>query len=266
MVNVISEVSKETIFDLLNEGKRFDGRNFIEYRNIQIKTDYIGKANGSALVSIGDTTVLAGVKAQLSTPFNNSPDEGILIINTESLAIANRNFEHGPPNKFSVEVSRVVDRCIREAPLINLKELCVVEGSKVWKLHVDIYVIDFDGNMMDAVALSAICALMTTKIPTVRCVNDEITIDEDIQMNLPIDNLCMLTTAVKINNQLIFDPTYTEEMLMQASLTVGKRADGTMCAMQKCGLNTMSRTDVKRAVKLTSVKCNELIGIIQNLL
>lgn len=265
MVNVISEVSKETIYDLLSEGRRVDNRKFTEYRDICVRTNYISKANGSALVQIGNTTVIAGVKAQLSTPFNNSPDEGILIINTESLAVANRNFEHGPPNKFTVEISRVVDRTIREAPLIDLKELCIVEGSKVWKLYVDIYIVDFDGNMMDAVALGAICALITCKIPTASCVNDEITIDEDVVMELPIKNKCTLTTAVKINNQIIYDATYNEETIMQASLSVGIREDQSICAMQKCGLSTLSINDVNKIIKLSEIKSKELLKIINNL-
>lgn len=62
MVNVISEVSKEKVFDLLNQGKRIDDRKFSEYRNISIKTDYIGKADGSAMVSIGCTTVIVELK------------------------------------------------------------------------------------------------------------------------------------------------------------------------------------------------------------
>ena len=59
MVNVISEVSEEKILDLINQETRIDKRSFEEYRDITIKTDYISKANGSALVSIGATTVVA---------------------------------------------------------------------------------------------------------------------------------------------------------------------------------------------------------------
>ena len=177
MVNVISEVSKEKVFDLLNQGKRIDDRKFSEYRNISIKTDYIGKADGSAMVSIGCTTVIVGVKAQMTTPFNNAPNSGIIITNTELLAIASRNFEYGPPNKFAVEISRVVDRAIRESPVVDLDKLCVIEGSKSWKLHIDMYIVDFDGNIMDAACLGAICALLTTKIPTATSVNGEIVID-----------------------------------------------------------------------------------------
>ena len=70
MVNILSDVSKEKIFDLLNHEQRIDEREFIQYRDIRIETNFVSKADGSAMVSIGGTTVLAGVKAQIGTPFS----------------------------------------------------------------------------------------------------------------------------------------------------------------------------------------------------
>ena len=72
MVNIISEICEENIVDLLNQEKRVDDRLFDEYREITTNTDYITKAEGSAMVSIGATTAVAGVKASMTTPFANS--------------------------------------------------------------------------------------------------------------------------------------------------------------------------------------------------
>lgn len=265
MVNIISEVSKEKVFDLLNHEERVDGRSFSDFRDIEIQTNYITKAEGSAMVSIGGTTVLAGVKAQVGTPFPNSPNSGIIIINTELLAIASRNFEYGPPNKFAVEISRVVDRTIREAPLIDLEKLCIVEGSKVWKLHVDIDILDFDGNLMDATCLAATSALLTAKIPTAKFVNDELSIDEDRLTCLPIKNKSVLCTVVKINDQLIIDPLYFEETLMEASLSIGLREDGTLCALQKCGLDVMNVKEVMQSMNMAFNKSRELFSLLEKL-
>jgi exosome complex component RRP42 len=232
---------------------------------VKIRTDYIGKADGSAIVSIGRTTVLAGVKAQIGTPFANSPDKGILITNTELLAIASRQFEYGPPNKFAVEISRVVDRTLRESPLVDLEKLCIVEGDKVWKLHVDINVLDFDGNLMDAACLAAVSALLTTKIPTVKFVNDELFIDTDTVTKLPIKHLSVLCTVVKINDSLLVDPLYVEETLMEASLSIGFRDDGTLCAIQKCGLNLMSVKEVMQAMNIAFNNSRKLFSILDNI-
>ena len=265
MVNILSEVSKEKIFDLINHEQRIDERKFIQYRDIRIRTNYISKAEGSAMVSIGGTTVLAGVKAQIGTPFSNSPDKGIIITNTELLAIASRHFEYGPPNKFAVEISRVVDRAIREAPLIDLEKLCIVEGSQTWKLHVDINILDYDGNLMDAACLAAVSALLTTKIPTVKFVNDEITIDTEHLTKLPIKNRSVLCTVVKLNDQLLVDPLYVEETLMDASLSIGFREDGTLCAIQKCGLDLLTPQEVMQAMNIAFNTSRELFSILDTI-
>lgn len=264
MVNVISEVSAEKILDLINQERRIDERSFEDYRDITIKTDYISKANGSALVSIGATTVIAGVKTSITTPFANAPDEGVIITNTELLAIANKNFEYGPPNKFAVEISRVVDRCIREAPLVDLKQLSIVEGDTCWKLHVDIYLLDFDGNIMDAACLAAVCALLTTKIPTATSINGEINIDENIQKKLPIKNKSILCSVCKLFNQLVIDPVSIEENLMDASISIGFREDGSICAIQKCGLKSFTISEVQNAIDLAFKKSKELFNIIES--
>ncbi|MCD7782242.1 MAG: exosome complex protein Rrp42 [Methanosphaera sp.] len=265
MVNVISEVSKDKIFDLLNHGNRIDNRAFNEYRDISIKTNYITKADGSALVSLNGTTVVAGVKTSVATPFSNAPNQGILITNTELLAIANRNFEYGPPNKFAIEISRVVDRAIREAPLIDLNELCIVESSKVWKIHLDLHIIDHDGDLLDAVCLAAVCALMTTKIPTAISVNGEITLDYDKMINLPIKNKTIICSVYNVNDYLLVDPIYVEETLMNYSVSIGFREDGSLCAMQKCGFSSVSPEELLKIIKIGSIQSKKLFELLESI-
>lgn len=265
MVNIISEICEENLIDLLNQNQRADDRSFEDFRDISIKTDYITKAEGSAMVSIGGTTVVAGVKASTTTPFSNSPDEGIIITNTELLAIASRNFEYGPPNKFAIEIARVVDRTIREAPLIDLKSLSIIEGSTCWKLHIDIYILDFDGNIMDAACLAAVCALLTTRIPSVNSINGEIHIDEENTVKLPVKNMAILCSVVKLFDQLLVDPSAIEESLMDASISIGFRKDGSICAIQKCGLDVLTIEDVRKSMSIAYKKSRELFSIIDKI-
>ena len=50
---VIDELKKSQILELLEQGKRVDGRALDEPRNLIIETNAIPKANGSARVKIG---------------------------------------------------------------------------------------------------------------------------------------------------------------------------------------------------------------------
>lgn len=55
-------IEKARIYQAILSGERIDGRKLDEYRNIEIETGYVKKAEGSAYVRLGDTKVIAGIK------------------------------------------------------------------------------------------------------------------------------------------------------------------------------------------------------------
>ena len=160
---VIANIQRRRILDHLRQDKRIDGRGLLDYRPIHVNPGVIGKASGSAWVSIGKTQVLVGVKVETGTPYSDKPDAGVLTVNTELVPIASPKFEPGPPNEDSVELARVVDRGLRESQAVDLSKLCITPGKLVFIIFVDIYVLDHDGNLFDAAALAAILALMNTR-------------------------------------------------------------------------------------------------------
>ncbi|MFQ6084244.1 MAG: RNA-binding protein, partial [Candidatus Aminicenantia bacterium] len=82
---------------LVEEGLRSDGRGFEDFREIKIEKNVIKTAEGSARVKIGNSDVLVGIKLSVGEPFPDTPDEGILIVNTELVPVASPTFEPGPP-------------------------------------------------------------------------------------------------------------------------------------------------------------------------
>ena len=52
---IIDQLKKNQMLELLKEGKRIDGRNFDEVRELSIDIDVIPKAEGSARARLGDT-------------------------------------------------------------------------------------------------------------------------------------------------------------------------------------------------------------------
>ena len=65
---VISKMRKKHVLQLLSEGKRIDGRGKLDYREIKVEKGIIGTAEGSALVCLGKTEVVVGVKVGLNVP------------------------------------------------------------------------------------------------------------------------------------------------------------------------------------------------------
>ena len=51
-LGVLSEIKKSFITKQIKEGRRGDGRKPDEYRELRIQTNYVPRANGSALVEL----------------------------------------------------------------------------------------------------------------------------------------------------------------------------------------------------------------------
>lgn len=229
MSDVISEIQRDYICNLLQKDERSDGRALDEYREISVETDVIDKAEGSARVRIGDTQVVVGVKMQLGEPFPDTPDKGVIIINVELGPLASPLFEAGPPRENAIELARVTDRGIRESGAIDLSKLCIEVGEKVWLIFIDVHVLDDNGNIMDAAALGAIAALLTTKIPHKRYETGKK--DEP----LSIQDVPVAITAVELDGKILFDPGLYEEGVASTKLTVIFNGDGDISGMQKSG-------------------------------
>ena len=130
--SIVSRVKQKRIAQLLAKGKRIDGRGLTDYREIQIETGLIERAEGSARVKLGKTEVLVGIKVETGEPYSDAPNEGVLAVNAELVPLASPTFEPGPPDENAIELARVVDRGIRESKAIALEELCLIPGKKVF--------------------------------------------------------------------------------------------------------------------------------------
>ncbi|AEG17502.1 exosome complex protein Rrp42 [Methanobacterium paludis] len=258
MVSIVPEIIRESVVNLIKEGKRTDGRAFDEYREISLETGVIDKAEGSARVKIGNTQIMVGVKTQIAAPFSDTPQMGVLMTNSELLPMAAPNFEPGPPDENSVELSRVTDRCVREAKVVDLEKLCIIEGKKVWMIFVDLHILDYEGNLMDTAVLGTVAALMNAKIPTATVEDDEIVLDYDKMIPLPFNEKALMCTFAKIDDELVVDPSREEEEIMDARISIGMRADGTICAMQKGGAKPFKKDEILKAVTIAKEKTKEL--------
>lgn len=263
-MNIIPEITRECITDLINNNQREDGRNLDEYRDIIIETGIISKAEGSARVKIGNSQVIVGIKPQIAEPFPNAPDVGVLMTNSEMLPMADPKFEPGPPSEASVELARVVDRGIRESEVVDLEKLCIEPGKKVWMLFIDLHIIDFDGNLFDTATLAVMSALMNTKLHVAEMVDGEAVIDEENTIDLPLRDTEAMCTFVKIGNNIVLDPSLDEEAILDARLSIGITESGSICAMQKGGDKSLTKEDILEAVDTAYSKVPTLIEKVKN--
>ncbi len=264
---IVTKEKKKRMSELLIKDKRLDGRGLMDYRDLKIEVGQIVKANGSALVTLGNTKIMTGVKLETGSPFPDTPTEGVLVCNAELVPLASPSFEPGPPSEDAIELARVVDRGIREAKAVDTTKLCIVPGKKVFMVYVDIYVLDHDGNLFDASSIASIAALLNAKMKEFTVGDDGEPVFGESSTKLPVVNYPVEVTTVKIDNKLLVDPSLDEEAAADARLTVAVDKNGDICAMQKSLPGTFALSEVSEAVKNAQLKSKEirekaLVGLI----
>ncbi len=254
---IVPKLKRRKIQEAIASGKRMDGRGLEDLREIVVKTGVLEKAEGSAEVHLGSTWVLVGVKIKVGEPFEDTPDEGVLICNAEFVPIASPAFEPGPPDENSIELARVVDRGLRSAEVVDFAKLCLISGEKVYVIHVDLYILNHDGNLIDASAIAAIAA-MRNAMKLVYEVKDGETVLTEKKEQLEVGGTPVAVTMVKIGDSIIVDPSADEEEVMDARLTLTVDDDGKICAIQKRGSEGLSLDEIKKSINLAIEKAPEI--------
>ncbi|NOZ58987.1 MAG: exosome complex protein Rrp42 [Euryarchaeota archaeon] len=244
---IIADVKRDHILNLLNSGRRIDGRGFDEYREVSVEVGINQRAEGSALVKLGRTQVMVGVKLAVGEPFPDMPDSGVLTTNAELIPLASPSFERGPPDEDTVELARVVDRAIRESQCIDLEKLCISEGELVWIVFIDLHPLDYDGNLFDACTLGAIAALKNAVFPKLE--DGRVDYKTKTEEKLPIVDTPVEVTFAKIGDHILVDPCLEEEEVLDARLTIGYNEKGEIVAMQKGGSGTFTQEEILDIVR-----------------
>lgn len=252
-------VNRNTISELAKQQKRLDGRNLTEYRQpIAISTGISWTAEGSAKVQIGNTVIMAGVKMAIEKPYNDTSDEGGIMVNAELLPLSSAEYESGPPGKKAIELARVIDRGIREAKAIDMKKLCITPGEKAWFVTIDIVTINDAGNLFDAAGLAALAALKSAKFPVVDPETWAIDYKAKTNVSLPLIKEPLPVTLYKINGALLVDPTAEEEEAFDARLTIASDEKGTVSALQKGGEEPLTLVEVSQMIDIALEKAKFL--------
>ncbi len=247
--------------ELIQHDKRVDERKFDQFRDIEIKTGIIGKAEGSAYVRMGNTQVIAGIKMNTGTPFADTPNEGVFSVNAEFTPLASPEFEAGPPGENAVEVARVVDRGIRESKSIEMEKLVIAPAEKVWSVFVDIFIMDNQGNLLDAAALATLAALLNTRMPKLDAEGK--IIRGEYEGKLPIVHKPITVSVCKVGDKLFLDPTKDEESILDAKLSIAVREDDKICAMQKQGSKGIEFSTLEKIIDMAMEKSKELRKLVK---
>jgi len=258
----ISNLAKESLKKMFEQGKRFDGRGLLDYRDLKIEFGVSNKAEGSARVRLGKTEVIVGIKMGLGEPYPDSPDKGNLMVSSDLLPLASPRFESGPPKFKAIELPRIIDRGIRESGMIDLSKLVITPGEKVWTLFIDIYPINDDGNLVDASNLAAIAALKSAVLPGINA-DGNVDYKNRTKTKIPLseETAPIAFTFYKLGESIILDPTREEEEACDSRITFGISSwNGQLMinsSQKSAGGTPFSQEEIEKIVSLLPDKHKE---------
>ncbi|XP_071444207.1 exosome complex exonuclease RRP42 [Hetaerina americana] len=232
-LKLLSDAEKMFILHGVKDDFRCDGRTRREYRPIEVETEIVSNASGSARVRLANTDVLVGVKTEIDIPNPDRPTEGKLEFFVDCSANATPAFEGRGGEELAYEISSSLSKAYGNQSAFDLRPLCILPGQQCWKLYVDILILECGGNLFDGVSLAVKAALFNTKVPRISSatvdggvVDLQLSDDPYDYQSVNVSSAPLLVTLTKIGEHCVVDPSAEEEACSLVSAVVAVTEKG----------------------------------------
>lgn len=257
--------------------RRANGRAPDQCRQPHINNGSLTHAEGSAVVRVGDTTAVCGVRGEILmvrdapgyregvSTGNELQDLDLLVPNIELATGCSPSFLPGqPPSTLAQSLVTRLYSLLHSTKLVNPEDLRITaEGEEktevkaFWTLYIDILFISLDGNPFDCAWAALLSALKDARLPyaywdvdreMVLC-SDELSRSKRLQLSgTPIAS----SYAIFADNDQIWvlaDPDTFEEGLCDETVTVTVDGD-TIAGISKSGGTSIGKEKMVTLLQL----------------
>ncbi len=229
---------------------RVSGRRENQLRKVEIERNFIPSAEGSVLVSFGDTRIICTASVENSVPkFLKRNGKGWITAEYGMLPRStgermNREASKGKQGGRTVEIQRLIGRSLRAA--VDLEKL----GERT--IRVDCDVIQADGGTRTA-AITGACVAIVDALSHLK-------ISSVIEEN-PMKELIAAVSVGRYNNVALLDLDYSEDSLADVDLNIVMLEGGRFVEVQGTseGL-AFDRGQLEEMLDLASEGIASLIG------
>ncbi|EGT53212.1 CBN-EXOS-9 protein [Caenorhabditis brenneri] len=265
-VQPVTICEKALILEALRSGKRFDFRGLEEFREVKL---VVGAEIGTAICTIGNTKVLAAVSAQIAEPSSMRPHKGVINIDVDLSPMANYANEHDRLGSRGMELIRLLELIIRDSRCIDVESLCIRAGKEIWKVRVDVRILDDDGSLLDCACLAAITALQHFKRPNVTLEPHHTLIYSEyekapVPLNIYHMPICTTIGLLDKGQMVVIDPTDKEAACLDGSIVVACNKRREVCALHQSTNLVLSTKQIERCVKLAMSRAEALTAVVSD--
>lgn len=273
-----SKSELEYIEQGVEQNIRGDGRKRHEFRAVTVETAVLPQCNGSCRVTVGFAVdLICSVKLEVTEPDPSRPTEGLLEVSTELSPSLNLKADKRKLQDEGISLSNLIKGVILDSAGINLSALCIIPGKFCWTIHIDILVLQSDGNILDPATWAAYMALSLARYPRTELIDGETGTAEDFELSgdladslgLPLNpaGLPILFTVAMIGPSVVLDCTSDELKCSSAAFLLAFDKGGRCCTLRKhCGAVALAPGDIIAVVEVGKRAAAEIIAQLETIL
>jgi len=246
----------------LERSVRPDGRSLTDIRKTTLSVGSITTCSGSSFVKIGNTSVVCGVRAEVGEPpsinqtgivSNQSKNHSYIFVNVELGPICSNAFSSSKPSEKAMSLATQLNTLINRLDIPTTDFYFDNEGKARWYLYVDIYCLDFDGNITDASIIAMLAALKNVKLQQGIIVepNQYFKDSEQPIRKLSIQDYFIPLSFSVIDDYILSDPCLEEEKLSSGQITITFNENQEICLLLFSGITGISDDHLKKCIQLT---------------
>uniref|UniRef100_A0A7I5E9V3 Exosome complex component RRP45 n=1 Tax=Haemonchus contortus TaxID=6289 RepID=A0A7I5E9V3_HAECO len=250
------------------ENQRLDGRSLSDFRQVKL---VVGSECGTALCTMGETKVLCAVSATLSEPRTSRPNKGIVTVDVDMSPMGNPANEHNRLGERGLELTRMLELVLRDSRCIDVESLCVRAHKEVWKLRVDVRILDDDGGLLDCASVAAVAALYHFRRPNLTVQPNHTLIHSEyeqalVPLNIYHMPICVSFGFTKSGNAVVIDPTDKESQCLYGCLVIACNKRREVCALHQSTNLILSTGTIEACVKRAMQRAIDLSELISTVI
>uniref|UniRef100_A0A0A9W0G6 Ribosomal RNA-processing protein 43 n=1 Tax=Lygus hesperus TaxID=30085 RepID=A0A0A9W0G6_LYGHE len=259
---------KKYLKDHLTQGVRpRDRRKLFSYRSVIGNINLIKNCCGSSIVKIGNTTVVCGIKHEVTSPSKRLHNKGLVDINCKLSDHCNVSQSHKNRVVQLRQCTNLLQKLFIGLKIIDLESLCIAKGELVWFLKADIVCLNYDGGFWDSAVMALYLALKSVKLPLVEysMEHERFILHDDKNIEFPIGRF-PLSTSFGVFQEFVFaDPSFEEEELCSSFMVIVVQ-DNSIKITQKRGGTRISDDKFMECINVACSRYKLMEGVIQSIL
>ena len=210
---------------------------------------------------------MAASSKRIVSPKKTKNSEGYYRFNVDF-----KHFQHDSEHSDLLQESRLeivtlLEKVFLTSRAIDTTSLWISKGKLVWWINIEVSIINYDGNIIDALFLAVLQWLKTIKLPQVRAKDESVVILTDKPWkNINVHHMPIPVTFyfIKDEDHVLIDPDAKEEKVWTCRNTIFMNVFGDIWGIHTLGALDLSFERLNACLTIAEEKAKELTKIMRD--